>query len=122
MFLTVNANDQLTYANTITLANTLTWTGQTHVTTLEFNNVLDVSNTDIGWLITTITPIVNTLPSGTNNYTLSFSANNYQTTYFLANSVNPNERTLVIQTKYTANNGFIQDANNIYLKVKNSSV
>jgi hypothetical protein len=118
----VNANDQLSYTNTASLSNTLTWTANTHVVSLEYLTISTASNTDIGWLPTTLTPVVNNTPSNTNNYTLNFIANSYQTDNFLANSVNPNERTLVVQTKFTANSGLTQDAPNIYLRVYNSAI
>jgi hypothetical protein len=120
--LLVNANDQLSYTNTVSLSNTLTWTGNTHVVSLEYLTISTTGNADIGWLPTTLTPVVNNTPANTNNYTLHFSANSYQTDNFLANSVNPNERTLVVQTKFTANSGLTQDAPNLYLRVYNSAI
>ena len=122
LLILVNANDQLSYTNTASLSNALTWTAQTHVVSLEYTTIIDTSNTDIGWLPTTLTPVVNNTPSSLNNFTLNFTANAYQTDNFLANSVNPNERTLVVQTKFTANSGLTQDAPNIYLRVYNSAI
>ena len=122
LLLTINANDQLSYTNTVSLSNTLIWEANTHVSTLEYATIIDSSNVDIGWLPTTLTPVNNNTPSSINNFTLNFIANNYQTNNFLANSVNPNERTLVVQTKFTANSGLTQDAPNLYLRVYNSSI
>jgi len=122
LLILATANDDLSYSNTVSLANTLTWTAQTHVVSLEYSIIYDSSNTDIGWLPTTLTPVVNNTPSSNNNFILNFTANNYQTDNFLANSVNPNERTLVVQTKFTANSGQLQNAPNIYLRVYNSSI
>ena|ERR1700744_5735075 len=118
----VNANDTLSYTNTVSLSNTLSWTALTHVVSLEYQTIFDTNNTDIGFLPTTVTPVVNNTPNPYHNFTLNFTANNYQTDNFLANSVNPNERTLIIQTKFTANSGAIQDAPNIYLRVYNSAI
>jgi hypothetical protein len=122
LLIVVNANDQLSYTNTASLSNALTWNANTHVVSLEYLTISTESNTDIGWLPTTLTPVINNTPSSINNYTLNFTANSYQTDNFLANSVNPNERTLVVQTKFTANSGITQDAPNIYLRVYNSAI
>jgi hypothetical protein len=122
LLILVNANDQLSYTNTASLSNAFTWSANTHVVNLEYHTIYDDANNDIGWLTTTLTPITNNTPSSLNNFTMNFVANNYQTDNFLANSVNPNERTLVVQTKFTANSGLTQDAPNIYLKVYNSAI
>ena len=122
LLILTQANDQLSYTNTVSLSNSLTWNAQTHVVSLEYTTIFDTGNTDIGWLPTTLTPVTNNTPSGVNNFEMNFTANNYQTLNFLANSVNPNERTLVVQTKFTANSGVTQDAPNIYLRVYNSAI
>ncbi len=126
------ANTTFNYSNTITLSNTLTWAAQTHVVNLDFEPVAYTlglyTNNDIGWLSTTITANTDNIQTGVNNYTLAYSANTMQTTAFIANSVNPFDRVLLIQTQLTGNtpstSTVIQviQANNVLLRIKNSQV
>jgi hypothetical protein len=125
----IYANTTFNFSNTITLSNTLTWSAQTHVVNLDFNPIIDNTNTDIGWLSSNISPIANIVTSGVNNYTLSYSANTYQTAWFANNGVNPFDRFLIIQTQISGANSAntlqvmtVMEANNILLRVLNSQV
>lgn len=118
------ANDTLTISQDLYLDNTITWNVSTQVITLDFNEIFNSSNVNIGILTCNLVPITpnNIIIEGANNFTLNISANNYQTAQFLLGSVNPAERTLIIQTVFDGSNGFIFHANNQYLRIKNAQI
>jgi len=118
------ANDSFLYSYNVSLANNQTWSANTHLINLDYMTILgaNTANTlqivDIGYLPTVLSPIITNLPN-TINYSLTISANTIQTQELMANSVNPAERVLIMQTKFTSNTANVVVANNVYLKIRN---
>jgi hypothetical protein len=124
------ANDSFTYSANVALANDMTWSINSHCVTLDFMpvNIWQANSetnvwypTDIGTLTATLSPIVTATPNSI-NYTYTISANTFQTQTFVINGVNPTERVLIIQTKFTSNTGFSFNANNLFLRIKNNGM
>ena len=138
------ANDSLTYSSNVALDSTMSWTANSHCVNLDFNPILtwaantiataptiiettfDIvptaeTATDIGYITTSLIPIVSTTPNNI-NYTYTLTAPPTQTQSLFLGSVDPAERILIIQTKFTSNTGSIFNANNIYLHIKNNSI
>lgn len=109
------ANDTFTYSSNIALANNMTWTAQSICVNLDFNTISG------GTLTTSLIPIVSTTPNST-NYTLNISAIPSQTANLINGSINPSERVIIIQTKFTSNTGLTLNANNVYLRVKQNGL
>jgi hypothetical protein len=115
------AGSTLNYSINVALSNSLTWSVNTQICDLDYNLLIDQNNTNIGICQCNLVPITSNFPNST-NYTLNISANTYQTQNFMANSINPNERVLIIQTIFTSNTGIVQEANDLYLRVRQSVI
>ena len=119
--LEIFANDTINYSYNLALANSNTsWTAQTQVVTLDYAEIFDNNNVNVGILTTTINPLTNS--GNSDNFTINFIANSYQTVWFANGGVNPSERTLIIQTSLMSNTGIVQHANNIYLIVRTATL
>lgn len=118
------ANDTLTITSDLILDNSVTWNVASQVITLDFQEIFDTSNINVGILNASLTPIVpnNVIIPNSNNFTLILAANSYQTSELILGSINPYERTLIIQTVFNSNTGTIFHANNMYLRVKNAQI
>ena len=114
----VFANDNFNYSANVALDPMATWTVASHIVNLDYQNII-VSNSDIGVVTTTLTPIISTTPTAI-NYTYTLSANAAQTQSLFVNTVDPAERVLIIQTKFTSNTGLSFNANNVFLHIKNN--
>jgi len=119
------ANDTLQITEGLYLNNSVSWSVTSQVITLDFLEIFDSANTNnnIGILQCNLVPITpnNIIIAGANNFTLSILANNYQTAQMMLGSINPAERTLIIQTVFNGN-GVTSHANNQYLRIKNAQI
>jgi hypothetical protein len=115
----IYVSDTLTYTSNVALSNTMTWTANSVVVNLDYN--LDANGNNIGILTSNLSPIITNLPN-TINYLLTVTANSNQTSAFLANTVNPAERVLILQTQFLSNTGLVQHANSQFLRIKNVDV
>lgn len=113
------ANDSFSYSANVSLSNNMTWTVNSHCINLDFNKILDSSNSDIGFLSTTLSPIVTTTPNSI-NYTYTMTALPSQTKNLGLNGINPAERVVIIQTKFTSNTGLTFNVDDLYLRIKNN--
>ncbi len=113
------AGDTFNYSTNVALSNTMLWTGNGILTTLDMNDIFDGSNVNVGQLTANLSPISNNLPNSV-NYTLNLTANSYATQTWIANSVNINERKLYLFTKFTSNTGSIVHGNSAIIIVKAS--
>jgi len=124
------ANSPFSYTYNIGLDGSQSWTAQTVVVTLDYNpillSVLNVSsNTYSNVNISAISSNVgqpNTNLPNPNNFTVTISATANQMANFMAGSLDPNERVLIVQTALFGNTGGDIQANNITLRVKNSLI
>jgi hypothetical protein len=117
----IYVSDTLTYTSNVALSNTMTWTANSVVVNLDYNYILDANGNNIGILTSNLSPIITNLPN-TINYLLTVTANSNQTSAFLANTVNPAERVLILQTQFLSNTGLVQHANSQFLRIKNVDV
>ena len=114
------ANVPFTYTYNLGLDGSQTWTAQTIAVTLDYATIIDASNVVMSNLNSTLINQANANLPNPNNYTLTITANGYQMQQLGANSVDPNERVLIVQTLFTSNTGSALQANNLYLRIKNS--
>jgi hypothetical protein len=117
----IYAGDTFSYTTNVSLSNTMTWTANAMLTTLDLLDVYDANNNIIGILVANLTSITSNLPN-TINYTLTLSATPNATVQWIANSVNPNERVLYVFMKYTSNTGFISHGNTAIIRVKAAEI
>jgi hypothetical protein len=111
----VYAGADFSYSTNVALSNTMSWTANAFLTTLDLLDVF-AGNSEIGLLTANLTPIVNNTPNSV-NMTLTLTAPGNTTAQWLANSVNPNERVLYLFTKFTSNGGNISYGNTTILRV-----
>ena len=121
MDINVYANTNFSYSYNTTLDNTVSWSVNNHVVTLDYEPII-IANIDVGYINSTIGAVVNNLPNAWNNFNVSITANNVQTQQLFANSLFEDERTLILQTVFTSNTGNVISGNNIYLRVRNFSL
>jgi len=114
------SNVPFSYTYNLFLDGSQTWTAQSVVVTLDYNIILDASNTNMSIMSSTLTNQANLNIPNPNNYTLTLSANAYQMQQLGANSTDPNERVMLLQTLFSSNTGSAIAANNQYLRIKNS--
>ena len=112
----IYAGDTYTYTANLALANNLTWSANAVLTNLDYADLI-VANVAVGVLSANLVAISSPTPNST-NYTLNLGANSATTALWIANSVDPNERTLYLNIKYTANNGTVIHGNTQILRVK----
>jgi hypothetical protein len=121
MDINVYANTNFSYSYNTTLDNTVSWSVNSHVVTLDYEPII-IANIDVGYINSTIGAVVNNLPNAWNNFNVSITANNVQTQQLFANSLFEDERTLILQTVFTSNTGNVISGNNVYLRVRNFSL
>ena len=114
----VFAGDSFSYSTNVALSNTMSWTANGWLRTLDYSPILDVNNTEVGILTANLSPIITNTPNAI-NYSLNLTANVYSTTIWIANSVN-SERKLFLFTKFISNTGLTQHGNVVILIVKST--
>ena len=112
----VYAGADFSYTTNVALSNTMSWTANAFLTTLDLLDVFNGSS-EVGILASNLQPIVNNTPNSV-NMSLTLTAPGNTTAQWIANSVNPNERVLYLFIKFTANTGNIAYANTTLLRVK----
>lgn len=115
------ANTPFSHTYNVSLDNTQTWSAQSVIVTLDYKTVYDVDNTNISIVNSVITDTNPNLPNP-NNYSLTVSANSYQTQQFMKDSTSEYSRTMRLQTIFVSNTGAQQHANDLYITVKNSAI
>jgi len=119
MYIDLFSGDTFTYSTNVALSNSYSWAANAQVVSLDLAPIVDVNNTNVGLLSCNLSSISTATPNAI-NYTLTYSANSYATTNWLANSVNLTERVLYLFTQFTSNTGIIQHSNVQIVKVKAS--
>lgn len=112
----IYAGDTYTYSANLALANGLTWSANAVLTNLDYADLI-VANVAVGILTANLVTISSSTPNSI-NYTLNLGANNTTTALWISNSVDPNERVLYINVKYTSNSGIVIHGNTQILRVK----
>ena len=112
----VYAGADFSYSTNVALSNTMTWTANGLLTTLDLLDVFN-GNSEIGVLTANLHPIATNTPNGV-NFTLTLSAPGNTTAGWIANSVNTTERVLYLFTKFTSNTGATMAGNAAILRVK----
>jgi hypothetical protein len=115
------ANSPLLYTYNMNLDPTQNWTAQSVIVTLDCELIHDISNTNVSVVNSIILDTNINLPNP-NNYSLTISANSYQTQQYFRESLNDYNRVLKIQTKYLSNTGNILHANDMFITIKNSII
>jgi hypothetical protein len=118
-YLEIFAGDSFSYSSNVALDNTVTWTANAWLRTLDFSPIIDGNNVEVGILTANLNPISTNTPNSV-NYTLTLSANVYATGVWIANSISTSERKLYLFTKYSSNTGISQHGNVVILIVKST--
>lgn len=113
--LDVLAGSDFNYTTNLALANNVSWTVNTFLTTTD-NMPLYNGNSVIGNLTSNLQPIISTTPNSV-NYKLNVSAPASLTMQWIANSVSVEERSLYMFTRFTSGSGSVILANTQILRV-----